>query len=321
LARFRLPIGKIVLGTAVLMAAIAGTTLASIAPLQSFDWGGLLKGRSPQDILIEGFGQKLDRPYQILVMGVDRVLTAKPGTPEIFDGRTDSMLLVRLDKNDRRINILSIPRDTQVKIPDYGRVKINAANVYGGKDLAISTVKSTLNGVTIDRYVRIDTSGLDEIIDAIGGVEINVPKAMKYTDNTQKLFIDLKPGLQTLNGKQAEGFVRFRNDAESDLGRIKRQQILLQAVKAKLTSPWLLFKLPQLMPVIQKNIDTNLTNDEMLAIAGFGVSVNPKNINSASLTGYPSYPGQFKSLYWLIEDSDVDKAINGKFATDNKPMP
>ncbi len=302
------------------MAAIAGIALARFVPLGNFDWGGLFQGRSPQDIFVEGLGRKLDQSYQILVMGVDRVLTAKPGSPEVFDGRSDTILLVRLDQADRRINILSIPRDTQVKIPNYGRVKINAANVYGGKDLVISTVKSKLNDVKIDRYVRIDTSGLDQIIEAIGGVEVNVPKTMKYIDKTQKLYIDLKPGLQTLNGKQAEGFVRYRSDAASDLGRIKRQQILLQAVKTKLTSPWILFKLPELMPVIQKNIDTNLTTDEMLAIAGFSVSVNSKNINSSSLSGYPSAPYQFNSLYWLVEDSDVNQAISGKFETETKSI-
>jgi polyisoprenyl-teichoic acid--peptidoglycan teichoic acid transferase len=300
--------GKIFLFLTTLTAVGLGVALAQIVPLQNFDWQGLIKGRNIQEVFTEGLGRKLTQPYQLLVMGIDG---------KDFGGRSDTMLLVRFDNSDRRINILSIPRDTRVKIPNYGYGKINAANVYGGTKLAISTVQAKLNGVKIDRYVRLDSSGLDEIIDAIGGVEVNVPKVMKYADKTQKLTIDLQPGLQTLNGKQAEGFVRFRNDGNGDIGRIKRQQIMIQAVKAKMNSPLILVKLPELIPVIQKHIDTNLSFEEMMAIASFSISLKSEQINTKSLTGIPSVPYQYDALYWLADGNDVDKAISGKFVSEN----
>jgi len=298
-------LGKIILGLTTLTAVGLGVGLAQIVPLQSFDWGGLISGRNPQEVFAEGLGRRLTESYQILVMGIDGA--------DGFKGRSDTMLLVRFDHSDRRINILSIPRDTRVKISNYGYNKINAANVFGGANLAIETVQRKLNGVKIDRYVRLDSSGLDEIIDAIGGVEVDVPKVMKYKDKTQKLTIDLQPGLQNLNGKQAEGFIRYRNDSNGDIGRIKRQQIMLQAIKAKITSPLILLRLPELIPVIQKHINTNLTAEEIQAIAIFSISLKSEQINSKSLGGIPSEPYEFDALYWLVDENDVNQAIAGKF--------
>jgi polyisoprenyl-teichoic acid--peptidoglycan teichoic acid transferase len=306
-AKRSMPVGKIFFFLTTLATVGLGIALAQVVPLQNFDWEGLSKGRNIQEVFSEGLGRKLTQPYQILVMGIDGATG--------FDSRSDSMLLIRVDNSDRRLNILSIPRDTRVAIDNYGYDKINAANVYGGAKLAISTVQNKLNGVQIDRYVRLDSSGLDEIIDAIGGVEVNVPKAMRYEDKTQKLSIDLQPGLQTLNGKQAEGFIRFRHDELGDIGRIKRQQTMLQALKAKITNPLILMNLPQLIPIIQKHTDTNLSFDEMMAIAIFSISLKPDRVSTESLGGYPSEPYQFDASYWLVDQSDVNQAITGKFVS------
>ncbi len=302
-------LSKTIIVLATLGAVGLGIGLAQIVPLQNFDWGGFLSGKNPQEIFSEGLGRKLTQPYQILVMGIDGAGS--------FEGRSDTMLLVRFDNSDRRINILTIPRDTRVRIPNYGYDKINAANVFGGANLAIETVQEKLNGVKIDRYIRLDSSGLDEIIDAIGGVEVNVPKVMQYEDKTQKLSIDLRPGLQTLNGKQAEGFIRYRNDGDGDIGRIKRQQIMLQALKAKITNPLILLRLPELIPVIQKHINTNLTAEEIQAIAIFSISLKSEQVSTASLAGIPSEPYEFDALYWLVDENDVNQAITGKFIKNN----
>ncbi|AFY73342.1 transcriptional attenuator, LytR family [Synechococcus sp. PCC 7502] len=300
-------LGKIFIGLTTLTAVGLGIGLAQIVPLQNFDWGGLVSGRNPQEVFAEGLGHKLTQPYQVLIMGIDGA--------DGFNSRSDTMLLVRFDNSDRRTNILSIPRDTRVRIPNYGYAKINAANVYGGAKLAISTVQQKLNGVKIDRYIRVDSSGLDEVIDAIGGVDIDVPKSMKYEDKTQKLTIDLQPGLQTLNGKQAEGFIRFRHDELGDIGRIKRQQMLLQALKAKMANPLTLIRLPELISVIQKHTDTNLSNDEIMAIALFSISLKSEQIHTESLGGIPSEPYQFDALYWLVDENDINQAISGKFVS------
>ncbi len=311
----QIPFAKIGFTLSLLVSIGAGAFLGRIMPINALDWGGLMTGRKPEEVLIEGLGRKLERPYQILVMGVDRVLDAPLGSPESFNGRSDGMLLVRLDPSDRSIKMLSIPRDTQVPIPNYGVTKINSANVYGGAALAQEVVAEKLNGVEIDRYVRVDTSGLAALVDALGGVEVNVPKRMKYVDKTQKLNIDLYAGLQTLNGQQAEGFARFRHDEEGDIGRIQRQQIILKAVKAKIANPMVVLHLPDLINVMQKHVDSNLSFDEMMSIATFAMTLKPEQIQSSSLKGRPSDPNEFRFSYWIASPNDVDQAIIGKFKT------
>jgi LCP family protein required for cell wall assembly len=285
-----------------------------VIPLNQVDWFGILQGRRFDDVMMEGLGKRLTRPYQILVLGVDRVLDAPPGSREVFNGRSDSIFLMRFDPVKRQISLLSIPRDTQVSIPQNGRQKVNAANVIGGVELAQAVVSETLNGVVIDRYVRLDTSALAELVDAVGGVEVNVPKRMKYKDNTQKLNIDLYPGKQTLNGVQAEGFARFRNDNEGDIGRMKRQQVVLQAIKAKLNNPLTVFHVPRLMAVMQNHVDTNLSQDEIKAIVAFSMSLKPNQIKTNSLKGRVSYPDEFRYSYWITNQEFIDEAINRKFA-------
>jgi LCP family protein required for cell wall assembly len=306
---------KVLFGLALATSISAGAMLGRVIPIHTVDWVGLISGRKPEEVLLESLGGKLEQPYQILVMGVDRVLDAPMGSPESFNGRSDSMFLIRLDPNDNMVRVLSIPRDTQVPIPDYGVTKINAANVYGGASLAEQVVANTLNGVKIDRYVRVDTSGLGTLVDALGGIEVNVPKTMKYIDNTQKLYIDLAPGVQILNGKQAEGFARFRHDEDGDIGRIKRQQILLKAIKQRLTNPSVVLHLPSLISAMQQHIDSSLSFDEMMAIATFAMTLKPDSINLTSLQGRPSYPNEFRYSYWIVGQEDIDEAINGKFQT------
>ena len=311
----RIPFAKISFTLSLLAFVAAGACLGRIIPINTLDWGGLLTGRKPEEVLMEGLGRKLERPYQILVMGVDRVLDVPIGSPESFNGRSDSMLLIRFDPSDRTVNMLSIPRDTQVPIPSYGVTKINAANVYGGAALAQEVVSNKLNGVEIDRYVRIDTSGLAALDDAIGGVEINVPKRMKYVDKTQNLNINLYPGMQNLNGEQAEGFARFRQDEEADIGRIKRQQIILKAVKAKIANPAIVLRLPELISIMQKHVDSSLSFDEMMAIATFSLTLKPEQTQSSSLKGRPSEQNEFRFSYWMVSPDDVDQAIANKFKT------
>jgi LCP family protein required for cell wall assembly len=311
----RIPFAKIGFTLSLLIAVGSGAFLGRIIPINALDWGGLLTGRKPEEVLMEGLGRKLDRPYQILVMGVDRVLEAPLGSQESFNGRSDSMLLIRFDPSARSVDILSIPRDTQVPIPNYGVTKINAANVYGGAELAQEIVSEKLNGVDIDRYVRLDTSGLSALVDAIGGIEVNVPKRMKYIDKTQKLNIDLYAGVQNLNGEQAEGFARFRHDEEGDIGRIMRQQIVLKAVKAKIANPSVVLHLSDLINVMQKHVDSNLSFDEMMAIATFSMTLKPDQIQATSLKGRPSEPNEFRFSYWMVSPDDVDQAIAGKFKT------
>ncbi len=259
------------------------------------------------DLWRSGFRYQVARPVNILVMGLDEARDVEGATPEDLVGRTDTMLLVRVDPEEDIVNIMSIPRDTRVEIPDYGFDKINQANAEGGAELAAQTVSYNFSNVEIDRYVRVSTTAFKEIIDLVGGIEVLVPKAMKYEDKTQGLVIDLEPGLQTLNGDQAEQFARFRQDSYGDIGRVQRQQILLKALRQRLTNPTVLPKLPQIVRVLQKRIDTNLSVEELLALAGFGLDLETQDLQMVMLPGRFSAPEEYRASYWLS-----DPAVNSE---------
>ncbi len=295
-------------GVMTALAIAGGVALGRVLPLTAIDWSGLVRGRSPAAVLLQGMGYRLTKPYQILVLGIDREPKAPP-----FHGRSDTMVLVRLDPQTGRMRGLSIPRDTQTWIAGYGTVKINAANVYGGSRLAAQTVRETLGNVRIDRVVRLDTEAFMTLVDAVGGVKVTVLKPMRYRDRTQNLDIDLQPGLQILNGRQAEGFARFRNDEEGDIGRIRRQQTLLRALKAKVQSvPW--WRWPDLLAAVQPHLDTDLTAAELTALLAF--LLEAQDIPLESLGGRPSTDYEFQASYWLTDEAAIQRAIAGKFERD-----
>lgn len=298
--------------TAMVSAAL-GATLALVTPLSPFI-APLSRGiGSKGDLWRHGFQYNLARPVNILVMGIDRVPTAPKNSPEAFAGRSDTMLLLRLDPTDNSVRMLSVPRDTQVEIPGVGRTKINNANVVGGPALAARVVSRNLNDVQIDRYVRVTTDAFRELVDLVGGVEIFVPYRMKYTDVTQNLKIDLEPGWQTLNGDQVEQFARFRKDQYGDIGRVQRQQALLKALRQRLVNPSVLPQLPKAIRVMQQYIDTNLSLEEMLALMGFGLKLEQDDFKMVLLPGRFSGPKEFAASYWIMDLAGRDRVMRKYF--------
>jgi polyisoprenyl-teichoic acid--peptidoglycan teichoic acid transferase len=255
----------------------------------------------------------LSRPVNIVVMGIDRVEGTEPGSPDSFSGRSDTLLVVRFNPETNQVNILSIPRDTRIEIPNYGFTKINHANWFGGPKLVQSVITHNFNNLELDRYLRIDTGMFREVIDAIGGVEVNVPKAMQYDDYTQKLHIDLQPGLQTLNGDQAEQFARFRHDEYGDIGRVQRQQILLKALRQKLSNPAVITKVPQLLDLMERYVDTNLSTEELFSLVGFALNLNSDQMSLVMLPGRASEPGEFGASYWLPDLEAQDQILVEQF--------
>ncbi|MEB3288953.1 MAG: LCP family protein [Leptolyngbya sp.] len=283
-------------GTAVTSALIgAGATI--FLPLPGLPQADS-SGPGLSDLWQAGFRYQVTRPVNILVMGIDENLDAAPGSEAIFAGRTDTLLLVRVNPQDKTLRVISIPRDTRVQVPGYGMAKINYANVAGGPSLVAQTIADNLGNVQIDRYVRVNTTAFRDIVDLVGGIEIEVPQRMQYTDQTQGLYIDLYPGWQTLNGDQAEQFSRFRSDA-GDIGRVQRQQILLRALRERLTSPLVIPSLPQVIRVVQRYVDTNLSLEEMLALASFGLDIDTDAFQMVMLPGRFSTPTEFEASYWI----------------------
>jgi len=199
-----------------------------------------------------------------LLMGTDVAYTGAGHKTKSLRGRTDSIMLVKMS-NDR-IDILSIPRDSRVKIPGFGYNKINAANVFGGPELLIQTIQDNF-GIYVKEYALINTFGVAQLIDLLGGININVDKRMHYVDRSGGLFIDLQPGLQHLNGIQVHNFVRFRHDAAGDLNRMGRQQQIIIASMSQFLKPQNLGKIPQLLKILDQNISTNIDTTEILSIA------------------------------------------------------
>ena len=305
--------GVIVTLTAVVSGTI-GATVALIYPssgnLSALKWQFSLEA-SPnlkEKASEADLPYRLSRPMNILVMGLDCVTTAQKGSPEFFAGRSDTILLLRFDPRYPSLRILSIPPGSRVEIPGVGFDKLNNVNAQGGPALTARTVSKTLNDVPIDRYVRMTPDALKELVDLVGGIEVFVPQPMSYVDRTQKLEIHLEPGWQTLNGDQAGQFARFRDGKDGDVGRVQRQQILLEALAKRLQNPGILPRLPQAVRLLQQYIDTNLTLEEMLALANLTQALNRDETKMVIL------PGRFSESYWTISPEGRDRVMRDYFA-------
>lgn len=296
-------------------------TLASTPLLQS--------QLSPEESKVFGQGEiatglnfrlpRLTRPVNIMVLGI-KVLSSDVDNPppevrdlgyhalvNSFDGLSDTMLMLRFNPETGKLVVLSIPRDTRTRVAELGITKLNAANAYGGPALAAQSVSNLLGGVPIDRYVRINVQGVEKLIDALGGVTVYVPKDMKYTDHSQHLYIDLKQGRQHLNGEQALQFLRFRYDAYGDIGRVQRQQLLMRALVEQTLSPSTLTRIPQILSVIQENVDTNLTVEELVALVGFAAQLKRADLQMLMLPGDFSGTGDYEASYWLPNRSRIQE--------------
>lgn len=304
------------LGFSAVASATIGAVLVLMTPLPSaIAPDGSRQPFSLNDLWRQGFRYQITRPVNVLVMGIDLPLDLPEGAApdDVFAGRSDTMMLLRVDPGTQAVSVLSIPRDTQVEIPGLGIEKINYANVAGGPKQAAQIVSRTLNGVTIDRYVRVSTIAFRELVDMMGGIEVYVPERMEYIDNTQKLEIDLQPGQQTLNGEQSEQFARFRSEADGDIGRVQRQQQVIRALREKLSSPTVITRIPQAIELFQKYIDTNLTMEEMLALADFGSDLDQQNFRMVMLPGRFSTPVESVASYWILDPVAKDQIMQEQF--------
>lgn len=245
----------------------------------------------------------LREPSTILFLGVDVVYTDmghrnKKIDKDAFTGRSDTILVGRLDPKANSLRVISIPRDTEVLVPGYGTQKINAANALGGPNLALTTVSNFLD-VPIDHYVVLNVHGLVDLVDELGGITLEVPKKMQYMDWTAKLKIDLEPGVHTLTGNQCMGFVRFRHDALGDIGRVQRQEIFLRAVLDKALNPSSWSHLPRLLEIAQSYVASDLSVQQMMTMANFVRGV-PKSNQVLTMM-----PGSFSDGGWVVARSDV----------------
>lgn len=226
----------------------------------------------------------------VMIMGVDE------RSDDV--GRSDTLMIATLDPEKNQAAILSVPRDTRVKIAGYGFDKINAAYAYGGRKLTQRTVEDLLN-THIDHYIKINVHGFTKIIDALGGIDIDVEKRMHYEDpwdDDGGLYIDLQPGMQHMDGKTAITYVRYR-DEEGDIGRIKRQQKFMKAVMDKLVSPTVIPKLPAIVSAVSDSVETDMSMSEILSFLSTLQQAKDNGLKSDMVPGKPVYIEGIS--YWI----------------------
>ena len=228
----------------------------------------------------------------IMVLGVDR----RSGDT----GRSDTLFVTMLDTSRNQAALLSVPRDTLVSIPGHGWDKVNHAYAYGGHDLSRKTLENFL-GIQINNYVLVDFQGFIKLVDAIGGVDIDVEKPMQYADpydGENGLVINLQPGRQHMDGTTAIQYVRYR-DEEGDIGRVARQQKFMKAVFAKLRSTSLLTRAPEIARTLYQSIETDLSVTDLASLlVTFAKNVSgTSQLETAMVQGSPAYLDDIS--YWI----------------------
>lgn len=235
--------------------------------------------------------------------------------------RTDVLIFAQYNLLTNQINMVQIPRDTYVTINKTDR-KINSAFGYNKEKELFKEVEFILDGVNVDRYVMVDFKGFRDIIDAIGGVEYDVPINMNYDDPVQDLHIHLEKGKQKLNGAKAEMFVRFRQNNNGtgypmgDTDRVKAQTGFIYAAIDQITSVQNVLKLPKLISIATDNVKTNFSSSEMMKYAPMVLKLGKENINIMQLEGEPKYmpsPYGYELSYFVHDKEKTAQMVKEYF--------
>ncbi len=259
-------------------------------------------------------GAKAEKIQDFVVAGTDE------------DGiRTDLILFCRYNLTDNSITALQIPRDTLVETNRYDK-KINSAYGTAQKEQQLFDEIKQLIGIRPEKYVIVSFKAFRQLIDAIGGVEVNVPMRMYYTDPVQNLTIDLYPGVQVLDGRRSEMFMRFRynNDGtgypNGDVDRIAAQKGFYQAAMDKLLSGGTILKVPKILGIITDNVKTDFTGEEVMKYISKIPSFSMEKVKILTLPGEGGY-GDNGVSYFFHDEKETELLIKENFLTKQKPSP
>lgn len=216
------------------------------------------------------------------------------GTGVAEASRSDTILVSKAGKG-----ALSVPRDTLVEIPGHGENKINAAFAYGGPELTVETLED-LTGLSVGNYIVVDFSGVEDIVDALGGVELEVEEPISVGLDGRN--VDIPAGRQNLDGLQALAYVRYRGGPTADIGRIDHQQKFLSAMIREATSPSKIFRWPATFGAIRDNTKTNMNIFEVSRFAIRTGVLTGLLGGSAEVETYPGTPQYIGGIaYWVPE--------------------
>ncbi|WP_254216732.1 LCP family protein [Synechococcus sp. CCY 9618] len=283
----RLPLLTFGLGLAV-GAAVAGPLPGLIAPF--------LAGLIPAPRSIGAVLNPLSiENRRILVLGRDAI-----------GDNTDVMFTVQLDGDITHIT--QVPRDTYIESEQLGVVKANALFALGGIETTKQEVGQLL-ATPVDRYLKVNLDGVSKLAEALGGVEVDVPKRMYYVDNAQGLYINLYPGRQLLKGEDLEGFLRFRHDERGDLGRMERQRLVMAEVFRKLAQPATITKLPALLEIAGNDMVTDLSPIEMTQLMS---ALGKTKLSTQRVPGRLYWHNDLS--YWMPDSNQAHASGSGEVA-------
>lgn len=249
----------------------------------------------------------INERVNILVLGADRGLLPG-GTQGAL--RTDTIIVASFDPATSAVNVLSIPRDSRVRIPGRTRLdKINHAHAYGGIMLAVDTVEQLLD-LPIHYYVRVETDAFSRVVDAIGGVDYFVEKDMYYHDPYQDLLINLKKGQQVLDGDKAMQYVRYRG-WDGDIGRIARQQSFLLAMTRTFIRPVNLLRVNEIVQIALSSVRTNIDGATVLRHLPHLDKVAADKVAMWTMPGNEGWING--ASYWIIDDAALDALLGERF--------
>ena len=240
----------------------------------------------------KGFGNETNviaetKPLTILLMGVD---TGSGSRSDTWKGNSDSMLLLSVNPQTKKTVMMSLERDILTQIDENGETteaKLNAAYAYGGAELAIATIEKMMN-IHIDRYMMINMQGLVQLVDAVGGIEVNntFDFPISIEENEPEYTATVEPGKHLINGDQALVYARMRyQDPEGDYGRQKRQREVIRKVVAKVLSLNSISHYQAILRAVSKNMQTNVALDSGSIPQLLGYKDAFRNIQSEQLRG------------------------------------
>ena len=269
-------------GAIPIVLAIAFLTLrhpigVAIAPLEN----AAVRASADRDVAVAFGKHRLD----VLVLG-----------NQGDEGTSDTIILAHLDLDRHTATLVSIPRDAWVTVTGHRSMKINSVIGVGGEKLTARVV-SELTGATVDATMVVSPEGAKQIVDAMGGLNVAVEKRMDYDDNYGNLHIHLKPGEQFLTGGQVLEYMRFRHDADSDFGRMRRQQQVVREIAREMSQPAQWGKLPHLLALARKDVRTPLTDAQLQALVETYRSIDTNDVRTLTLPSKVGFVGDASVVF------------------------
>lgn len=252
-------------------------------------------GRDKSDLRDKLVDPKFDN-VSILIMGVD----ASDKRENADSARTDTLMLATLNKDDKSVKLISIPRDSYVYIPEVGyEDKINHAHAYGGTKAAIDTVENLFD-IPVDYYLKVNFEAFIDVVDAIDGITVEVPYEFREQDSEDKAnAIHLFAGEQNLDGEEALALARTRK-LDNDIERGKRQQDIIKSIVDKTISVNSILKYDDIIEAVGGNLTTNMTFNEMKSFISYGTSGTNLDFETMTLTGIDYKPNNV--YYWKLDE-------------------